>query len=130
MPDTSPIDMNRVRKFLSDKEKRRNQSLMDRLQKAQSDFQRIVDHIVHSFNPLRIYQWGSLIETEHFSEISDIDIALEGIRDPEEYFNILGDAMKMTDFRLDIVEMEKIGKENAEHIRKKGKLIYERRQNS
>ena len=130
MPDTSPIDMNRVRKFLSDKEKRRNQSLMDRLRKAQSDFQRIVDHLVQSFNPLRIYQWGSLIETEHFSEISDIDIALEGIRDPEEYFNILGDAMKMTDFRLDIVEMEKIGKENAEHIRKKGKLIYERRQNS
>jgi len=39
--------------------------------------------IVREYKPLRIYQWGSLLEDRHFSEISDIDIAVEGITDAE-----------------------------------------------
>ena len=50
------------------------------------------------YRPLRVYQWGSLLHPEHFSEISDIDIALEGLSSPEEYFAILGDVMNMSSF--------------------------------
>ena len=46
--------------------------------------------------------------------------------DAETYFAILGEAMKMTAFPLDIVEIEKVGAENARHIRESGRLVYER----
>ena len=112
--------------FLARKEERRRRELDDRFARASSDFERIVRHIAAAYNPLRIYQWGSLIEREHFSEISDIDIAVEGLRGPEEYFAVLGDAIRMTDFPVDLIEMEKIPAPTADHIRRTGRLIHER----
>ncbi len=120
------IDLDRVREFLAAKERRRREQLRRRWEMAHRDFDAIVEHVIRTFNPLRIYQWGSLLDLRAFSEISDIDIALEGLSGPEEYFSILGDAMFMTSFPLDIIELDKIDRETAEHIRTKGKLIYER----
>jgi predicted nucleotidyltransferase len=73
-----------------------------------------------------VYQWGSLIDGSHFSEISDIDIAVEGIRTADKYFALLGDAMVMTEFPLDIVQLEKIDPEFRKQIMIRGKLVYER----
>jgi predicted nucleotidyltransferase len=56
--------------------------LEERLEIARKDFDRIVDHIARTYRPKRIWQWGSLIDGHHFSERSDIDIAIEGIEDP------------------------------------------------
>jgi predicted nucleotidyltransferase len=72
-----------------------------------------------------MYQWGSLVETAHFTELSDIDIALEGVRSAEEYFAILGEAMGMTSFPLDIIELEKVDAETAEGIRRRGRIVHE-----
>lgn len=47
--------------------------------------------IIEHFNPVRIYQWGSLLDKKMFTDYSDIDIALEGIGSIE-----------------DIIELEKI----------------------
>ena len=94
-------------------------------QAARRDFDRIVEHIAETYAPRRVYQWGSLLDFSRFSEISDIDIALEGIGGPEEFFAILGDAMKMTDFPLDILEIEKLDIETADRIRGRGMLVYE-----
>ena len=120
------VDLEQVRKFLTQKDERRRCLLNIRWEAAKRDFQAIVDHICRVYAPRRIYQWGSLLDLSSFSEISDIDIALEGVRGVEEYFAILGDAMKMTDFPLDIVEMEKLVPETAEGIRKRGRVVYER----
>lgn len=120
------IDLDRVREFLARKDERRRRELDGRFARAGSDFERIVHHIVSVYNPLRVYQWGSLLERAHFSEISDIDIAIEGLEGPEEYFAMLGDAIKMTDLPIDLIEMEKIPAATAEHIRKTGRMIYER----
>lgn len=127
MYNANSIDLDKVRCFLREKEKRRKRSLTGRLQRAQADFDRIVEHVIHTYKPRRIYQWGSLLNTTHFSEISDIDIALEGLRGPEEYFAVIGDAMQMTSLPIDIIELEKIGTETAEYIRTKGRLVYDRR---
>ena len=35
--------------------------------------------IVERFAPSRVWQWGSLLDRYSFSEISDIDIAIEGL---------------------------------------------------
>ncbi|KKW37445.1 MAG: hypothetical protein UY86_C0008G0002 [Candidatus Adlerbacteria bacterium GW2011_GWB1_54_7] len=42
------------------------------------------------------------------------------------FFALPGDAMQMTGFPLDIVQLEKIEPEFAEIILSKGKIIYER----
>jgi len=70
------------------------------------------------------------LDRRSFSEISDIDIALGGLPDAETYFAILGEAMRMTSFPLDLVELEKIGAENASHIREYGRPVYERPRNA
>ncbi len=74
--------------------------------------------IVRDYKPLRIYQWGSLLEDRHFSEISDIDIAVEGITDAE--------AEQLTRFPLDIVAIEHVHPAYAEHIRRRGRIVHER----
>ncbi|HAO19096.1 MAG TPA: nucleotidyltransferase [Desulfobacteraceae bacterium] len=97
-----------------------------RFEKAWQDFHRITALIIEKYKPIRIYQWGSLLNERHFSAISDIDIAVEGITDPQTYFNMIGEADELTDFSLDIVQIEKIEPIHADSIRAKGKLIYER----
>ena len=63
--------------------------------------------IIDKHTPSKIWQWGSLLHPENFREYSDIDIALEGVKDVESFFALYGDAMKMTDFRLHIMKWKK-----------------------
>ncbi|HOV39717.1 MAG TPA: hypothetical protein PLG79_13410 [Spirochaetales bacterium] len=121
------INLKDVRSFLQKKETRRKKTLQEQWESACKDFERIVSHIITFYQPLRIYQWGSLLHPEQFSEISDIDIGLEGLSGPEEYFAILGDVMKMSSFPLDVIELEKVDSETADFIKRRGKLIYERK---
>lgn len=101
----------------------RSRQLARRLAQAQRDFDRIVHNIAACFRPLRIYQWGSLIEGRHFTERSDIDIALEGITDAAVFFAILAEADRLTRFPVDIVQIEKIHPEYAELIRSRGRRL-------
>lgn len=121
------FDYKSVRAFLRKKQEKQDAENHRRFQRAWADFERIVALIIQKYRPFRIYQWGSLLNARHFCPISDIDIALEGVESAEQYFQILGDAMELTDFPLDIVEMEKIDPLHAQSIREKGRLVYERR---
>ena len=97
-----------------------------RLQKqAVADAGVIVAMIARDYHPRRIYQWGSLLRPGAFRTYSDIDIAVEGIADPERFFALLGQAQAATRFPLDIVQMEKIAPEYADDIRRNGRLVYE-----
>jgi len=124
------IDMDKVRDFLSHKEDLRRAAVDLRFEKAKNDFNRIIDRIIALHKPRRIYQWGSLLDRSRFSEISDIDIALEGIDGPERSFALLADIEGLTDFPLDIVELERIGEENARWIRETGVLVYDQYANA
>jgi len=120
-----PIDLDKVRAFLDGKRERTRRARTALLEQAQSDARAIIERIAQAHNPPRIYQWGSLVETGHFTELSDIDIALEGLRGAEEYFAILGEVMGMTAFPLDIIELEKVDAETAEGIRRRGRIVHE-----
>ena len=61
-----------------------------------------------------------------FSEISDIDIAVEGLAGPAEFFTALGIAMEGTGVPVDVVEREKVPPDIAERIRERGALVHER----
>lgn len=119
------IDIEKAAAFVRRKQLARQKELDARFIQATCDFERITEMIVERYRPRRIYQWGSLLDRRRFSEISDIDIAVEGIGSVEAYFQLLGDADEMTDFPVDLVEMEKIDPLHADSIRRKGRLVYE-----
>ena len=119
------VDIQRARANLLKREEIRREARRKRFEAASGDFARIVEMIIDRYSPRRIVQWGSLLHPDQFDESSDIDIAVEGITDADRYFALLGDAMALTRFRVDIVQLEKIEPEFAELIRLKGKVLYE-----
>ena len=123
---TDTAHLQKARQRLVD-QARRDAYRDDRLQQtAQADAKAIMDMIVRDFSPRRIYQWGSLVRPGAFKSYSDIDIAVEGVIDPERFFALLGQAQALTRFPLDIVQIDKIAPEYADDIRKNGRLAYER----
>ncbi|MBT7702411.1 MAG: hypothetical protein HN700_19145, partial [Verrucomicrobia bacterium] len=63
---------------------------------ASRDAAKIIQYIVKHYDPTRLFQWGSLLDASHFREYSDIDIALEGILSPSDFFGILAEAQRIT----------------------------------
>ncbi len=122
----TPKEIDQTRAFLQQKQTSRQSALDESYGQAVDDFNRMTAFVIEKYHPLRIWQWGSLLNRKHFSEISDIDMALEGLRSIDEYMAILGDLTAMSAFPVDVVEMERIGVENANHIRKFGRMVYER----
>ena len=126
MDEDFGVDLDRVRAFLADKERRRRARVDERYARATRDARAIISEIVAQVNPRRIYQWGSLLDRKRFSEISDLDIAVEGLRGPAEFFQVLGIAMNGTALPVDVVELEKVPADVADRIRKRGILVHER----
>ena len=120
------VDLDQVRAFLADKERRRRARIDERYAQATRDARTIVSEIAADVNPRRIYQWGSLLDRKRFSEISDLDIAVEGLNGPAEFFHVLGIAMNATALPVDVVELEKVPADVAERIRRTGALVHER----
>jgi predicted nucleotidyltransferase len=120
------FDIQKAREFVKKKEEKIREENHRRFIKACRDFNAILSMLISKYNPRHIYQWGSLLSEKKFSDIADIDIAVEGIESAEEYFRMIGDASELTDFPLDLVQIEKIDPVHAESIKKKGKLVYER----
>ncbi|MEW6755506.1 MAG: nucleotidyltransferase domain-containing protein [Candidatus Latescibacterota bacterium] len=92
---------------------------------AAADAEAIIRMVGAKYRPTRIYQWGSVLRPGGFRQYSDIDLATEGITDPQTHFALLGEAQGMTRFPLDLVQMEKIAPEHAADIRQHGKVVYE-----
>ncbi|MBX3746978.1 MAG: nucleotidyltransferase domain-containing protein [Verrucomicrobiae bacterium] len=121
-----PVSTKQARAFLEAKERQRQEGLDRRFERAWTDFRRIVDRILADYRPLRLYQWGSLLDRSRFSERSDIDLAVEGVTDPATFSAMFGMADRLTDLPLDLVALERIEPEFAGLIRRKGVLVYER----
>jgi len=119
-----PDDLKKMRAFQSRKRAQKERRCIELFKKANRDFQRIVIMIIKKYQPTRLYQWGSLLDQKKFKEYSDIDIAIEGITEPEIFFTLLDDADRMTEFPVDIVALESIHLLHANSIRTKGKIIY------
>jgi predicted nucleotidyltransferase len=116
-----------MKQFLQRKLQQERADNLQRWEIAKQDFEAIVAMVIQKYNPCRIYQWGSVLNRDDFCEISDIDLAVEGIDGAEQFFAMYGEAMEMTSFSVDLVEIDKIEPEFAEIIKLKGKLIYERK---
>jgi len=115
-----------TRSYLEKRAALRRDRLHVRYLEAQRQAVAIVDRVARLHHPRRIYQWGSLLDERHFNENSDIDLALEGLVDAAQFFAVVRDAETLTDMPLDIVELEKVDPLQAESIRRRGRLVYER----
>lgn len=82
--------------------------------------------IAERYRPRRIYRWGSLLSPTTFQEISDIDIAVEGITDPQTFGRLWWDAAELTSFPLDVVQWEHLREFHRRQIEDSGVLAYER----
>ena len=103
------VDPAAAARWIVSRHERRRKALRRRLQSAQEDAARIISAIAAQYRPLRIYQWGSLVHTQRFTEISDIDIAVEGMDcDEPTLAAIRTQADSMTDFHVDLVVMERL----------------------
>jgi predicted nucleotidyltransferase len=120
------IDIIKVKKNIEIKQQKQSEKLKSLFQKAWMDFETIVNHIIKVYQPDKIYQWGSLLNHKNFSEISDIDICIEGNIPPKEFFCMLGEIEQMTSFPVHIVEINKIEPVYAVSIKTKGRLVYEK----
>lgn len=119
-------DIEMMRSFIQRKRKERSQFLADKLEEARRDFQKIIKVLIEEYKPKAIYQWGSLVEGSTFQEISDIDIAISGITDPEKYFKLCNRISVLSTFPIHVVQLELIHPLYADEILKKGICIYER----
>ncbi len=118
-------DIDATVKFLKNREAKRRQVLDARYESAVHDCAMIIDYIVANHHPACIWQWGSLLDRRKFTEVSDIDLAIEGLTAPGQIFDILRYAESVTDFPVDIIELDKIELEFIEIIRMRGRIIYE-----
>lgn len=117
-----------MRDFLRRKaaaQQQRNEALW---RQASQDAEAIIRMIIERFSPKAVYQWGSVLDGRQFSDISDIDIAVEGLESAERYFAMLGEAERLTRFPLDLVEIEHVEPEYAGLIRKHGRCVYQRQE--
>ncbi|MEB3311048.1 MAG: nucleotidyltransferase domain-containing protein [Snowella sp.] len=93
---------------------------------AQQDSQNIIAMIIDKYQPQQIIQWGSVLNAKHFSEASDIDLAVKGL-DSLPFMQLLADAEDMTQFPLDLIQWENIHPSFQKIILMKGKIVYEQR---
>jgi predicted nucleotidyltransferase len=121
------VSTKKAREFLERKEREKDSRLDERFALARRDFEAIRRMIVESYRPRRIWQWGSLLDRSRFRDYSDIDVAVEGVDEPERFFRMFGQAEKLTEFPLDLVDINRIEPEFAELIKQKGVLVYERK---
>ena len=119
------VNIKKAKENLKKKHALREKQLDKLYAKAVSDFNSIVTMIIKKYDPVKIIQWGSLLDRSYFKEYSDIDIAVEGIPSTEKFFALVKDAEALTDLPLDIVQLEKIEPVHKESILKKGKVLYD-----
>lgn len=123
MDPVTPAD---IRRFADERAARDRGARRQLHAEAQRDAEAIVEMIIRRFEPRRLVQWGSVLQGDQFREYSDIDIAIEGITDPETFFEILDAAESMTRFPVDIVQLEHLEPAYRDLIMEKGRVVYER----
>lgn len=114
-----------MRAFRETKEHSRKERLDELFREASLDAKKIINMIIDEFKPKSVYQWGSLLDRPKFNELSDIDIAVEGLSGADDFFLILAKAGELTTFPIDLVELDKVMPVFAAQIKRQGKVVYE-----
>ena len=118
------VSHTQVRHYLKKKQDSQRAKRLALWEAAKQDAKNIIEMTIQKYQPKQIIQWGSLLEPRHFSEASDIDLAVVGL-DSLSFMQLLADAEDMTKFPLDLVQLELINPSFQKIILTKGKIVYE-----
>lgn len=117
------VNPQQVKDYLKRKQALKAAKRLELWRTAQQETNCIIEMIVKKYQPKQIIQWGSVLEPKHFSEASDIDLAIVGL-DSIIFSKLLADAEEMTQFSLDLVQWEHLNPSFQKIILMKGKIIY------
>lgn len=122
------IDITAAARNYRKRQQQKEADRQERLKAMRATAATMVAHIRDTYRPLRIYQWGSLLNPRQFSAISDIDIAVEGVTEIETWLQLEKDLFEMTSYPLDLIRWENLWPEHKERILQRGVVVFERDQ--
>ena len=97
----------------------------ERYEQAQRELERALD-VIHGFPEVRrVRVWGSLLRPDRFTELSDIDICIEGVSSPEVWSRLERALLHAVTLPLDLVRWETLMEPHRESITARGKVVYE-----
>ena len=99
------FDIAAAREYLARRDRERARRRKNLEARARNDADTIIAMLAEKYRPLRIVQWGSLLRPGRFREWSDIDIAMEGLKDPLDGLRALDAILAMTEK----MQLEKYG---------------------
>ena len=120
------FDIEAARRNYRRRQAQRKTTLLERWQQARREADAAVQIVIDHYRPERIIQWGSILRPDRFTEMSDIDIAVEGVTDPETWSKMERELLDCVSFSLDLVPFEKLRTEHKSDILKRGIVVYER----
>lgn len=88
--------------FLQRRAKEQEKKRLRLWEQAREDAEQILQYWIETYQPTRVWQWGSLLKREEFSEISDLDFAVEGLNSVQ-MLQLLADAEERSDFPIDLL---------------------------
>jgi predicted nucleotidyltransferase len=73
----------------------------------------------------RLITWGSVLKIERFTELSDIDLCVEGIGSPEQWNLLERKLFFAATLPLDLVRWEELMEPHRRSIIERGRVLYE-----
>lgn len=93
--------------------------------RAKTEFEAAVGVAKEFPDVRRVITWGSILRPDRFTELSDIDICIEGVSDPEEWSRLERALLDVVTFPLDLVRWEELIAPHREAVLARGEVVYE-----
>lgn len=121
-PAIAPEDLERYRLTFRRRQAEREVWQRSRQQQGQQIARQAAQLLKQSFGAQRVWLFGSMLTPERIRAESDIDIAVEGLAD-ERYLEALGQLLDLSDFSVDLVQVEYARERLRSAIARKGVLL-------
>lgn len=118
------VDIERAAAHFRRQAEARRVALQARFVEAERQLARAIDCAKGFPGVVRLITWGSILRPEHFSELSDIDLCVEGIRDPRAWGRLERALLDVVELPLDLVRWEELIPPHRERILARGNVVY------
>ena len=118
--DLTPEEIREYQKFLTKREEKKKEYLLQRYQEAWSVAKEAAKLLYNKYHAKKIVVFGSLKGPFYFNKWSDIDLAVWGIP-PEMYFKAVAEVISLSSkFKIDIIDPEDCNDSLRKMIEKEG----------
>jgi len=87
---------------------------------------RLSNILIEKYNFKRLYLFGSLVTSKPLQPWSDIDFAIEGIKE-ELFLKAYALILKNSKFSIDLKPFEDMDEKDKKNIRENGVILYEKK---